>query len=143
MAGVIAGVLARRGVDGFVFHGDDGLDELTTTTTSRVWMIGAGAVTEHAIDPMQFGLPRSQPDDLRGGDPDYNAQVVRDLLAGQEGPVRDAVLLNAAAAIAAYDAEAGEPAARLGIALEKARTAVESGAAQQKLGDWVEAVAGL
>jgi anthranilate phosphoribosyltransferase len=141
MAGVIAGVLARRGVDGFVFRGDDGLDELTTTSTSRVWAIERGEVSEHVLDPLDLGLPRSQPADLRGGEVDFNARVVRDVLAGRPGPVLDAVLLNAASAIAAYDTETGDLAARLGSGLAKARTAVDSGAARERLAAWVQAVA--
>jgi anthranilate phosphoribosyltransferase len=140
MAAVIAGVLARRGVDGFVFRGDDGLDELTTTTTSRVWAISAGEVSEHVVDPLDLGLARSQPEDLRGGKADFNAQVVRDVVAGRQGPVLDAVLLNAASAIAAYDGGSDDVTKRLGTALEKARASVDSGAARDRLAAWVDAV---
>jgi anthranilate phosphoribosyltransferase len=143
MAGIIAGVLARRGVDGFVFRGDDGLDELTTTTTSRVWAITDGVVSEQVLDPLELGLPRSQPEDLRGGLVDFNAQVVRDVVAGRPGPVLDAVLLNAASAIAAYDGGSGDVSTRLGAGLEKARTSVDSGAARERLSAWVDAVSRL
>src|SRR6185369_9441005 len=95
MAGVIAGVLAGRGVDGFVFRGDDGLDELTTTTTSRVWAIQAGSVREHVLDPADLGLARSTPADLVGGDVAFNTAVVHRVLGGEQGAMRDAVLLNA------------------------------------------------
>jgi anthranilate phosphoribosyltransferase len=141
MASVIAGVLARRGVDGFVFRGDDGLDELTTTSTSRVWAITAGKVSEHVLDPLDLGLARSTPSDLRGGDAAFNAQTVRDVVSGRPGPVLDAVLLNAASAIAAYDADAGEVPARLATALETARSSVGSGAARERLDVWVATVA--
>jgi anthranilate phosphoribosyltransferase len=140
MAGVIAGVLARRGVTGFVFRGDDGLDELTTTTTSHLWAIDDGAVTEHVVDPLDLGLPRSKADDLRGGEVDFNARVVRDVAAGAPGPVLDAVLLNAASAIAAYDGGNGDVTARLEAGLARARVSVESGAARDRLTAWVEAV---
>jgi anthranilate phosphoribosyltransferase len=140
MAAVIAGVLARRGVTGFVFRGDDGLDELTTTTTSRVWAIDAGDVVEHVVDPLDLGLARSQPEDLRGGDVGFNARAVRDVVAGTPGPVLDAVLLNAASAIAAFDGSAGALTARLDAGLAKARTAVDSGAAQERLTAWIGAV---
>jgi anthranilate phosphoribosyltransferase len=140
MAAIIAGVLARRGVDGFVFRGDDGLDELTTTTTSRVWAISGGQVTEHSIDPGDFGLPQSTRDALRGGDVEFNARVARQLLEGGEGPVRDAVLLNAASAIAAHEGGAGDVLDRLRTALGRAVESVDSGAAKQKLADWVAAV---
>jgi anthranilate phosphoribosyltransferase len=143
MAGVIAGVLARRGVDGFVFRGDDGLDELTTTTTSRVWAISSGEVSEHSVDPSDLGLARASADDLRGGEAAFNAQVVRDVVNGQSGPVLDAVLLNAASAIAAYDGGAGDVTAQLEAGLVKARSSVESGAARDRLATWVAAVAGV
>ncbi|HEY0950042.1 anthranilate phosphoribosyltransferase, partial [Nocardioides sp.] len=104
MAPVMAGVFARRGVDAWVFRGDDGLDELTTTTTSRLWWVHAGEVRETTVDPGALGLPRADAEALRGGDAAHNAEVVRRLLAGEAGPVRDAVLLNAGAALAVHDA---------------------------------------
>ncbi len=140
MAGLIADVLARRGVDGFVFRGDDGLDELTTTTTSRVWVIVSGEVSEHSIDPAELGLPRAVPADLVGGDVAVNVAAVHRLLAGENGPVRDAVLLNAAAGIAAHDATSAAVTARLADALARAVEAVDSGAARAKLAQWVAAV---
>jgi anthranilate phosphoribosyltransferase len=141
MAAVIAGVLARRGVDGFVFRGDDGLDELTTTTTTSLWSITDAAVSEHRLDPARLGLAASSADDLRGGDAAYNADVVRRVVAGETGPVRDAVLLNAAAAIAAYEATPGPVVERLAAGLRRAEEAVDSGAAEAKLSAWVAAVA--
>ena len=103
MAPVMAGVLAGRGVDAWVFRGDDGLDELTTTTTSTLWRVHDGAVTESSVDPASLGIARATTEDLRGGDAAHNADVVRRLLAGEQGPVRDAVVLNAGAALAVYD----------------------------------------
>jgi len=143
MAGIIAGVLARRGVEGFVFRGDDGLDELTTTTSSRVWVIRDGVVDEQTFDSAALGLARSEPGDLRGGDVAFNADAVRRLLAAEPGPVRDAVLLNAAAAIAAYDGGDAPVAERLAAGLERASAAVDSGAAKAKLDAWVAAVAAV
>lgn len=143
MAGLIAGVLARRGVEGFVFHGDDGLDELTTTTTSQIWAISGGAVSEEVLDAADLGIDRSRPDDLRGGDVTFNADVVRRVLSGERGPVRDAVLLNAASAIAAYDGGTGTVAQRLGVGLTKAAASVDSGAANAKLEAWIASVAAL
>jgi anthranilate phosphoribosyltransferase len=140
MASIIAGVLARRGVDGFVFRGDDGLDELTTTTTSSVWAISQGVVTEHTVDPADLGLAPSSREALRGGDVEFNASVVRQLLDGAAGPVRDAVLLNAASAIAAFDGGEGDVLDRLRTAYDRAAASVDSGAARQKLADWVTAV---
>ena len=109
MAPVMAQVLADRGDTALVFRGDDGLDELTMTTTSSVWVAADGAVTARLLDPAHFDIEAVAPEALRGGDPAHNAAVVHDVLAGGGGPVRDAVLLNAAAGIAAYDGCAPTP----------------------------------
>ena len=143
MAPIMAGVFARRGVDAWVFRGDDGLDELTTTTTSRVWQVAGGEVVESVLDPQELGLGRSEPRDLRGGDARHNADVVRRVLAGEPGPVLDAVLLNAGAAVAVHAADAGPVTEQLKAGLERARVAVASGAAEQALARWVEAGARL
>ncbi|MBA3233021.1 MAG: anthranilate phosphoribosyltransferase [Propionibacteriales bacterium] len=143
LAGIIAGVLARRGVDGFVFRGNDGLDELTTTTTSQIWSIVEGVVTEQELDPAALGIDRAAPVDLRGGDVTFNAAVVRRLLDGEPGPVRDAVLLNAAAGIAAYDVEDAPLLDRLRSGLAQAERAVDSGAAKAKLSRWVSVAASV
>jgi anthranilate phosphoribosyltransferase len=141
MGAVIAGVLAGRGCSALVFHGDDGLDELTTTGPSTVWVVHGGTVTQTTLDPAALGIGRSAPEDLRGGDPPYNAGVARAVLGGEPGPVRETVLLNAAAALAA---EAGVPGAEslqpaLADGYARAASAVDSGAAQALLGRWVEA----
>ena len=107
----MAEVLAARGGRALVFRGDDGLDELTTATTSSVWVVRDGEVEPDRLDPAALGIPASAPDALRGGSPAFNADVFRRVLAGEQGPVRDAVLLNAAAALAAFD-DAGRAAAR-------------------------------
>jgi anthranilate phosphoribosyltransferase len=140
-APVMAGVFAGRGVDAWVFRGDDGLDELTTTTTSRLWRVHEGRVTETALDPAELGVPRGTTEALRGGDAAHNADVVRRLLDGETGAVRDAVLLNAAAALAVHDAPGEEPRAALAAGLVKATEAVDSGAAKQTLARWVAASA--
>jgi anthranilate phosphoribosyltransferase len=138
MAPVMAAVLAARGDTAVVFRGDDGLDELTTTTTSSVWLAVDGAVTPASVDPEAFGIAPVAPSALRGGDASFNAGVVRDVLGGGAPGVRDAVLLNAAAAIAAYD---GFVAAELDGALTRglrvAAEAVDSGAAAALLDRWV------
>ncbi|MDT4903050.1 MAG: anthranilate phosphoribosyltransferase [Pseudonocardiales bacterium] len=138
MAPVMAAVLALRGDTALVFRGDDGLDELTTTTTSSVWVAADGSVTETSIDPSAFGIAAVPPEALRGGDATLNAAVVREVLGGGGVGVRDAVLLNAAAAIAAYD---GLTAADLHTALERglrlATESVDSGAAAALLDRWV------
>ncbi len=139
MAPVMAGVFARRGVDAWVFRGDDGLDELTTTTTSSLWAVTNGEVVEHSLDPADLGVPRGTAEGLRGQDAAYNADVVRRLLAGDRGPVRDAVLLNAGAALAVHAAETGTLEERLAAGMSRATEAVDSGAAQALLERWVTA----
>src|SRR5436305_10218300 len=93
MAPIMAGVLAARGTSALVFRGDDGLDELTTATTSTVWAVAGGDVRQDVLDPAQLGLAPAAPDALKGADAAHNADVARRLLAGEAGPVRDAVLL--------------------------------------------------
>ncbi|WP_182380373.1 anthranilate phosphoribosyltransferase [Nocardioides sp. WS12] len=142
LAPVMAGVFAGRGVDAWVFRGDDGLDELTTTTTSQVWVVHGGEVVHATVDPSSLGLAPATPEDLRGGDAAHNADVVRRLLEGVQGPVRDAVLLNAGAALAVYDAP-GEPVQEaLAAGIVRAAEAIDSGAAQATLDRWVAAAAG-
>src|ERR1700710_952075 len=136
MAPVMAGVFARRGVDAWVFRGDDGLDELTTTTTSSVWTVSGGEVTEHTLDPASLGIPQGTAEGLRGQDAAYNADVVRRLLAGETGPVRDAVILNAGAARAVHAAEPGSLEERLGAGIARATEAIDSGGAQATLERW-------
>jgi anthranilate phosphoribosyltransferase len=137
MAPVLAEVLAQRGTRALVFRGDDGLDELTTTTTSAVWVVRDGEVVYERLDPTVLGLPVSEPGALRGGGPEVNAEVVRRLVAGDRGPVRDAVLLNAAAALAAFDERGARLHDALGAGLERAAAAVDDGRAATKLEDWV------
>lgn len=140
MAGLMAGVLAGRGSRGMVFHGGDGLDELTTTTTSRVWVIADGVCHDDVLDPRSLGLAPATREDLVGGDPAHNAGVVRDVLAGTTGPVRDIVLLNAAAALLAYAGpDAGRPvAAQLSEHLAAAANAIDSGKAAALLAEWAD-----
>jgi anthranilate phosphoribosyltransferase len=137
---ILAGVLATRGCSALVFHGADGLDELTTTAPSTVWIVHAGTVTETAFDPAQLGIARSVPADLEGGDPAYNAGVVRAFLGGTRGPVRDTALLNAGAALAAAAGVAGpdELVPALADGYRRAAAAVDSGAAADLLDRWVQ-----
>jgi len=136
MAPVMAAVLADRGDTALVFRGDDGLDELTTTTTSRVWVVRDGTVTEQRLDPTGLGVPAVEREALRGGDATYNAKVARSLLAGERGPVRDAVLLNAGAALAAYDGLSGSLADAVAAGMRRAADSVDSGAAADVLDRW-------
>ena len=137
LAPVMAGVLAARGADALVFRGDDGLDELTTTGPSTVWVVAGGTVTEQRITPGEVDLATSTLADLRGGDAAYNAGVAGELLAGRTGPVRDAVLLNAAAAIAAHAAADAPLVNQLAAGLARARAALDSGAAEAALDRWI------
>lgn len=144
MAPIVAGVLAARGSSALVFRGEDGLDELSTSGLSRVWMVGAGRVREQRVDAADLGIPRAAIEDLRGGDAAYNAGAVRDLLAGKAGPIRDAVLLNAAAAVVAVDGvpidgDDGALTDALRVAYGVVSEAVDSGAAAAVLDRWVAA----
>ncbi|MFC7330378.1 anthranilate phosphoribosyltransferase [Marinactinospora rubrisoli] len=138
MCEVVAGVFAERGDSALVFRGDDGLDELTTTTTSTVWVVHDGAVRRESLDPAVLGIERAAPDALRGGDVEFNAAVVRDFVDGRPGPVRDAVLLNAAAALAAADGISGPLEEALAAGHARAVDAVDSGAAAATLQRWIE-----
>ncbi len=142
---LFVGVFQTRGASALVFRGDDGLDELTTTGHSHVWEVSRGLVTEHDIDPRDLGIPRATMSQLIGGSPEHNAKVVHSVLAGEHGPVRDIVLLNAAAGLVAYDL-AHDPAQsqvsildRFRAKLAVAGQAIDSGAGTAKLADWVQA----
>lgn len=140
---LITGVFRTRGATALVFRGDDGLDELTITGHSRIWEVSRGDIHEHDLDPRDLGFSYASINDIKGGDPAYNAQVVRDVLSGQEGPVRNIVLLNAAAGIVAYrlshDASQAQRSMvdRLAEGCDVAAAAIDSGAAAAKLDEWV------
>jgi anthranilate phosphoribosyltransferase len=139
LAPLIAGVLAERGVRALVFRGEDGLDEMTTTGVSTVWEVRDGAVETSTVDPLDLGIPRATLEDLRGGDAAANAAVVRSVLAGDRGPVRDAVVLNAAAALVALDTDAaGSLTKRLAAGIARAEAAIDGGGARAALDRWVE-----
>ncbi len=140
MGEIIAGVLAGRGCSALVFHGSDGLDELTTTAPSSLWVVHGGEVAKTEFDPASLGLRRASFDDLRGGDAEYNAAVARAVLGGEHGPVRDIVLLNAAAALAAAAGAPGPDAVTPALAdgYARAAEAVDSGAASTLLDRWIE-----
>jgi anthranilate phosphoribosyltransferase len=138
MAPVMAQVLADRGDRGMVFRGDDGLDELTTTTTSQVWLVSGGTVCLDVFDPASVGIKAADPEALKGGSAPFNAEVVRRLLAGEPGAVRDAVLLNAAAAIAAFDGVLDSAHAAVAHGLPIAAASIDDGSAAALLRNWVE-----
>ena len=133
----MARVLAARGGRALVFRGDDGLDELTTATTSSVWVVRDGEVAPTGSTRRRSASRRRPPDALRGGSPAVNADVFRRVLGGERGPVRDAVLLNAAAALAAFDERAGRLHDALAAGLARAAAAVDDGRAAALLERWV------
>lgn len=137
MHALMAEVLATKGCDGFVFRGDDGLDEITLTTTTTVLSIGKNEIKREQIDPQDFGIARAPIEALVGGDAQENAAISRAIFDGQRGAPRDAVLLNAAAAIAAYEGRFdSDIKTRLAEGLERATSAVDSGAAKNLLNRW-------
>ena len=137
MHALMAEVLATKGCDGFVFRGDDGLDEITLTTTTTVLSIGKNEIKKEQIDPQDFGIARAPIEALVGGDAQENAAISRAIFDGQRGAPRDAVLLNAAAAIAAYEGRFdSDIKTRLAQGLERATSAVDSGAAKNLLNRW-------
>ena len=139
MAPVMAEVFARRGDSALVMRGEDGLDEFTTAAPTRLWLARDGKVEETVVDAVDLGLPRSSPGDLRGGDAAFNAGAAERVFAGETGRVRDAVLLNAAAAFAAQARFPGPLTDVLRAGMARAAETVDSGAATALLGRWVAA----
>jgi anthranilate phosphoribosyltransferase len=135
---VMAQVLAERGVEGFVFRGDDGLDEITLATSTSVLTIGNGEISSDRIDAKDFSLSNAPISALVGGDAQENARITRAIFAGERGAPRDAVLLNAAAAIAAFDGEFQLSIhERLSKSLKKATESIDAGKANSLLEEWV------
>lgn len=132
----VAGVFATRGNSVLVVRGDDGLDEITTSTTTTVRIVGGGEIRTEILDPRDLGVARVSLEELRGGDADTNAAVARRVFAGEGGPVRDAVVLNAAGAIAAHRGVEGPLVDALAEATTAAREALDSGAAAALLERW-------
>nr|WP_221376197.1 anthranilate phosphoribosyltransferase [Actinoplanes polyasparticus] len=139
MAPVMAAVFAARGDSALVMRGEDGLDEFTTGAPTRVWQASDGKVEEHLIDAVDLGLPRSEPAALRGGDAAFNADVAHRTFAGEPGPVRDAVVLNVAAALAAQSGFPGDLRDTLRAGIARAQETIDSGAATALLARWVDA----
>jgi len=129
MAARMIGVLQRLGREqAFVFYGEDGLDEITTTGTSFIYRLRHGEVTHAEFTPEDFGVPRAAPADLRGGDAAANAAITREVLSGVRGPRRDVAVVNAAPAIVAAGLADG-----FAPAIELAEDAVDSGRASAVL----------
>jgi anthranilate phosphoribosyltransferase len=132
-----------------VFRGEDGLDELTTTGTSQIWQVSGGEVSEFTLDPSKFGLKRASIDQLLGGDAQENAETTNRLFAGETGgnlaAIRDIVILNAAGGVVAYELAKDASRAEVNLdlrfedAILRVTDALESGAAQAKLTEWIAA----
>jgi len=142
---LIVGVFQTRGATALVFRGDDGLDELTTTGHSHIWEVSRGTVKEHDLDPRELGISRASIDQLAGGDAEHNARIVHEVLAGERGPIRDIVVLNAAAGLVSFEL-AKDPAQVQRLILDRfrdkmavAEEAIDSGAAARKLDEWIAA----
>ncbi|MDN5889229.1 MAG: anthranilate phosphoribosyltransferase [Yaniella sp.] len=139
MAPLLAGVLADRGVRGLVFRGSDGRDKITTSGPTTIFEVRDGQVEQHELHPEDFGVKTVSVEALAGRDGTHNAGIVRELLAGVAGPVRDAVLLNTAAGLTAYDADTtGHLFERIQTNMERAEESIDSGAAQRVLDNWVK-----
>ncbi|GAA3056694.1 MULTISPECIES: anthranilate phosphoribosyltransferase [Actinomycetes] len=139
LAPKMAQVLASRGTRGLVFRGQDGRDKITTSAPTDVWEVREGIVEHHEIHPADLGVAQVEVDALRGGAGDDNAEIVRRVLRGDRGPVRDAVLINAAAGLTAADESSeGNLLDRLRANRDRAAEALDSGAAHSVLVNWVE-----
>jgi anthranilate phosphoribosyltransferase len=139
------GLFQQRGATALVYRGEDGVDKITTTGHSKVFEVSRGSVTEHDFDPREVGFSYSSIDDIRGGTPDENAALAREVLAGEKNAARDIILLNSAAGIVAHRLS-NNPAERdrsfvdrMSDAVEVSVHAIDSGAASAKLDAWVAA----
>ncbi len=127
-------VLARLGsTHALVFHGHDGLDELTTTGPSTIWEIRDGAVEQYQFDPADHGIARATLADLRGGEVDVNLRIANQILDGVEGAPRDIVVVGAAAALRAADHHDSWDAA-----IAAAKESIDSGSARRVRDEWVK-----
>jgi len=130
----IAEVLAALGTKrAFVVCGSDGLDEVTVTGTTRITELNAGFIQTYEFDPRKLGFEIRSIEEIKGGDPEKNAEILLGVLEGEKGPQRDAVVLNAAFAVLA-----GNKAFSLKEAVEKAEHSLDSGAALRKLKELIK-----
>lgn len=136
---LMAQVLLEQGKEGFVFRGDDGLDEVSLSSTTTVIQISNGKLSQEIFDPTELGIAGAAISDLAGGDAKYNAKITNQIFAGESGPMRDAVTLNAAFAIAAFKGDFNLPlATQIANGFVSANKAIDSGAAQSVLKRWVQ-----
>ena len=132
-------VLLEQGKEGFVFRGDDGLDEVSLSTTTQVIQINDGKLTQSEFNPADLGITSSSISDLVGGDAKYNADMTMKIFTGVKGPMRDAVTLNAAFAIAAFKADFNLPLqTQIANGFVLANKAIDSGAALSVVKKWGE-----
>jgi len=132
-------VLLEQGKEGFVFRGDDGLDEVSLSTTTQVIQINDGKLTQSEFNPADLGITSSSVSDLLGGDAKYNADMTMKIFSGLKGPMRDAVTLNAAFAIAAFKADFDLPLqTQIANGFVLANKAIDSGAALSVVKKWGE-----
>jgi len=149
IAPLMASELASRGRSALVFRGNDGLDELSTTSNNEIWQVSGGVVSPSELNAGKLGLKRAETSQLIGGDAAHNAQVARDLFAlntsGNLGAIRDIVVLNAAGGVVSYEMSKDPSKADVALqtrfedALHKVSLALDSGAAELKLNQWVSA----
>jgi len=139
------GLFQQRGATALVYRGEDGIDKITTTGHSKVVEVTRGSVTEHDFDPREVGFAYSSIDDIRGGSPEENAATARAVLAGEESPARDIIVLNSAAAIVAHKLSHSVSerdrsfVSRMAEAVAIAEQSIDSGAAVAKLEAWIAA----
>lgn len=134
MAPKMAEVLERLGsARVLIFHGSDGLDEISTCAPSTIWDLKEGLIGESQINPVEYGIATAEPGDLRGGSPLENAKVVMEVLDGATGPARDVVVINAAAAIIAAGLAGEFP-----TAIDSAAISIDSGKARRALDDLID-----
>ena len=136
---VMAQVMASKGCDGFIFRGDDGLDEITLNGATTILAIGGEQIIREKIDAKDFGLQNAPLSSIVGGDGAENAAISMSIFNGEIGAHRDVVLLNAAATIAAFEGALDESVhERIAQGLVKARQAIDSGAALELVAKWGE-----
>ncbi|CAB4604560.1 MAG: anthranilate phosphoribosyltransferase [Actinobacteria bacterium] len=136
---LVSEVLLNQGKEGFVFRGDDGLDEVSLSGPTTVYQIHDGNINVETFDPVEIGIARSEIHELLGGDAEFNASITAKIFAGESGAPRDAVTLNAAFAIAAFKADFHLPLeTQIANAYVLANQAIDSGAAASVLKKWVD-----
>ncbi len=135
-SGEVPGIVRRRipvGESAMVVHGNDGLDEITTTTTTSIWELREGSIATYELDPRNYGIELTTKEALKGGSPDFNAQIIKNIFSGKEGPKTDIVLLNAGAAC--YITGISD---NIEEGIEKAKQALKSGKAKETLNKLIE-----